>query len=186
VREREILNLTAQGRGTSEIAARLVLSPNTARNYASSLICKPLVADWARAIIRARGRAGLVVGGVGRGSARSFLHCGEGSGKWAARPQQEAIAGDVRDEEGVPAGEVALGDGDLHFPRRIPGCVRRLSSRMMDRERPLLGKACPNQEQQVHVARLRTGKRTLVVAGDRAEEDDGEQFRVVAGKLIGD
>ena len=57
-REREILDLIAQGQSNAEIAARLVLSPNTVRNYVSNIFNKLQVADRAQAIIRAR-EAGL-------------------------------------------------------------------------------------------------------------------------------
>ena len=57
-REREILNLLAQGQSNTAIAAQLVLSPNTVRNYVSSIFSKLQVADRAQAIIRAR-EAGL-------------------------------------------------------------------------------------------------------------------------------
>ena len=57
-REREILELMAQGRRNAEIAQRLVLSPRTVRNYVSSIFAKLQVADRAHAIIRAR-EAGL-------------------------------------------------------------------------------------------------------------------------------
>jgi DNA-binding NarL/FixJ family response regulator len=57
-REREILGLIAQGHTNPEIAARLVLSPNTVRNYVSNIFSKLQVADRAQAIIRAR-EAGL-------------------------------------------------------------------------------------------------------------------------------
>lgn len=53
-REREILDLIAQGHSNSEIATRLVLSPNTVRNYVSNVFSKLQVADRAQAIIRAR------------------------------------------------------------------------------------------------------------------------------------
>jgi DNA-binding NarL/FixJ family response regulator len=57
-REREILDLVAQGATNAEIAARLVLSPKTVRNHVSNVFSKLQVADRAHAIIRARG-AGL-------------------------------------------------------------------------------------------------------------------------------
>jgi DNA-binding NarL/FixJ family response regulator len=57
-REREILELIAQGARNPDIARRLVLSPNTVRNYVSSIFAKLQVADRAHAIIRAR-KAGL-------------------------------------------------------------------------------------------------------------------------------
>ncbi len=57
-REREILGLIAQGHSNPEIATRLVLSPNTVRNYVSNIFSKLQVADRAQAIIRAR-EAGL-------------------------------------------------------------------------------------------------------------------------------
>jgi DNA-binding NarL/FixJ family response regulator len=57
-REREILILIAQGHSNAEIATRLVLSPNTVRNYVSNVFSKLQVADRAQAIIRAR-EAGL-------------------------------------------------------------------------------------------------------------------------------
>ena len=57
-REREILDLIAQGHNNPEIATRLVLSPSTVRNYVSNIFGKLQVADRAQAIIRAR-EAGL-------------------------------------------------------------------------------------------------------------------------------
>lgn len=57
-REGEILTLIAQGHSNTEIATRLVLSPNTVRNYVSNVFSKLQVADRAQAIIRAR-EAGL-------------------------------------------------------------------------------------------------------------------------------
>jgi DNA-binding NarL/FixJ family response regulator len=57
-REREILDLIAQGRSNPEIAARLALSPKTVSNHISNIFNKLQVADRARAIIRAR-EAGL-------------------------------------------------------------------------------------------------------------------------------
>lgn len=57
-REREILDLIAQGLKNPEIARRLYLSPKTVRNHASNILTKLQVADRAQAIIRAR-EAGL-------------------------------------------------------------------------------------------------------------------------------
>jgi DNA-binding NarL/FixJ family response regulator len=57
-REREILDLIAQGHNNHEIASRLVLSPHTVRNYVSNIFSKLQVADRAHAILRAR-EAGL-------------------------------------------------------------------------------------------------------------------------------
>lgn len=57
-REREILDLIAQGRSNAEIAARLVLSPKTVRNHVSNILGKLQVAGRTEAAIRARG-AGL-------------------------------------------------------------------------------------------------------------------------------
>ena len=53
-REREILDMIAKGHSNTEIATRLVLSPNTVRNYVSNVFSKLQVADRAQAIIRAR------------------------------------------------------------------------------------------------------------------------------------
>jgi DNA-binding NarL/FixJ family response regulator len=53
-REREILELIAQGQSNTEIATRLVLSPNTVRNYVSNIFSKLQVMDRAHAIVRAR------------------------------------------------------------------------------------------------------------------------------------
>lgn len=53
-REREILNLIAQGLSNVEIAERLVLTHGVVRNYVSNVFSKLQVADRARAIIRAR------------------------------------------------------------------------------------------------------------------------------------
>jgi DNA-binding NarL/FixJ family response regulator len=61
-REREILNLIAQGHNNPEIAVQLVLSPSTVRNYVSNIFGKLQVADRAQAIVRAR-EAGLGYGG---------------------------------------------------------------------------------------------------------------------------
>jgi DNA-binding NarL/FixJ family response regulator len=57
-REREILDLIAQGHGNQDIAHRLVLTHSTVRNYVSSIFTKLQVADRAQAIVQAR-RAGL-------------------------------------------------------------------------------------------------------------------------------
>ena len=57
-REREILELIAQGHRNPAIAKQLVLSPNTVRNHVSSIFAKLQVADRAQVIIRAR-EAGL-------------------------------------------------------------------------------------------------------------------------------
>jgi DNA-binding NarL/FixJ family response regulator len=57
-REREILQLLAQGKNNGQIAAQLVLSGHTVRNYVSSIFSKLQVADRAEAIVRAR-EAGL-------------------------------------------------------------------------------------------------------------------------------
>jgi DNA-binding NarL/FixJ family response regulator len=57
-REREILDLVAQGLNNTTIARRLFLSPKTIRNHISNIFSKLQVADRADAIVRAR-RAGL-------------------------------------------------------------------------------------------------------------------------------
>ena len=57
-REREVLDLIAQGLSNPEIAARLYLSPKTVRNHISNIYAKLQVADRAQAIVRAR-EAGL-------------------------------------------------------------------------------------------------------------------------------
>ncbi|ACZ83577.1 response regulator transcription factor [Streptosporangium roseum] len=61
-REREVLELVAQGRGNNEIAGILFLSGKTVRNHVSNIFMKLQVADRAQAIVRAR-EAGL--GGSG-------------------------------------------------------------------------------------------------------------------------
>jgi len=53
-REREILELIAQGLTNSAIAERLVLAPKTVRNHVSNIFSKLQVSDRAQAIIRAR------------------------------------------------------------------------------------------------------------------------------------
>lgn len=53
-REREILNLIAQGLSNVEIAERLVLTHGVVRNYVSNIFGKLQVADRAHAIVRAR------------------------------------------------------------------------------------------------------------------------------------
>jgi DNA-binding NarL/FixJ family response regulator len=57
-REREILNLIAQGHPNPSIARQLHLSTKTVGNYVSNIFTKLQVADRAQAIIRAR-EAGL-------------------------------------------------------------------------------------------------------------------------------
>jgi DNA-binding NarL/FixJ family response regulator len=57
-REREILNLIAQGHSNPSIASQLSLSTKTVGNYVSNIFTKLQVADRAQAIIRAR-EAGL-------------------------------------------------------------------------------------------------------------------------------
>ncbi len=57
-REREVLDLIAQGLKNPEIAHRLYLSPKTVRNHVSNILTKLQVADRAQTIVRAR-EAGL-------------------------------------------------------------------------------------------------------------------------------
>lgn len=57
-REREVLNLIAEGYKNPEIAEELVLSPKTIRNHVSNILSKLQVADRAQAILKAR-EAGL-------------------------------------------------------------------------------------------------------------------------------
>jgi DNA-binding NarL/FixJ family response regulator len=77
-REREVLDLIAQGRNNASIARQLFISPKTVRNHISNIFAKLHVADRADAIVRAR-EAGLgqrpVSGGTGDGgSGRSASH----------------------------------------------------------------------------------------------------------------
>jgi len=57
-REREVLDLVAQGLNNTEIADRLTVSAKTVRNHISNIFSKLQVADRAQAIVRAR-EAGL-------------------------------------------------------------------------------------------------------------------------------
>jgi len=57
-REREVLDLIAQGLNNTQIAQRLFLSGKTVRNHVSNIFSKLQVADRAQAIVRAR-EAGL-------------------------------------------------------------------------------------------------------------------------------
>jgi DNA-binding NarL/FixJ family response regulator len=57
-RERQVLELIAQGQSNAEITRRLVVSPKTVRNHISNIFAKLQVADRAQAIVRAR-EAGL-------------------------------------------------------------------------------------------------------------------------------
>lgn len=57
-REREVLDLIAQGRNNQEIARALYVSSKTVRNHISNIFSKLQVADRTQAIIRAR-EAGL-------------------------------------------------------------------------------------------------------------------------------
>lgn len=53
-REREVLDLIAAGYNNTEIALKLVISPNTVRNHITNIFSKLQVADRAQAIRRAR------------------------------------------------------------------------------------------------------------------------------------
>lgn len=53
-REREVLELVAQGRNNAAIAHELTLSQKTVRNHVSNIFMKMQVADRAQAIVRAR------------------------------------------------------------------------------------------------------------------------------------
>ncbi|MCK9927962.1 response regulator transcription factor [Frankia sp. Mgl5] len=53
-REREILDLVAQGLTNAAIASRLFVSPKTVRNHVSNVFTKLQVADRAEAVARAR------------------------------------------------------------------------------------------------------------------------------------
>jgi DNA-binding NarL/FixJ family response regulator len=57
-REREVLELIAQGLGNAEIGRALVVSPKTVRNHVSNILNKLQVVDRSQAIVRAR-EAGL-------------------------------------------------------------------------------------------------------------------------------
>ena len=59
-REREVLELIAQGESNAAIAQRLVLSQKTVRNHVSNIFTKLRVADRAQAIVKAR-EAGIGV-----------------------------------------------------------------------------------------------------------------------------
>lgn len=63
-RERQVVELIAQGLGNHTIAARLTLSPKTVMNYVSNVFTKVQVADRAEMIVRAR-EAGFGEGGDG-------------------------------------------------------------------------------------------------------------------------
>ena len=58
VREREVLDLIAQGHTNARIARRLFVSPKTVRNHISHIFTKLQIADRTQAILRAR-EAGL-------------------------------------------------------------------------------------------------------------------------------
>src|SRR5919108_5087659 len=53
-REREVLELVAQGRSNAQIAVELVLSQKTVRNHVSNVFTKLQVLDRAQAIVKAR------------------------------------------------------------------------------------------------------------------------------------
>lgn len=57
-REREVLDLLADGCPNAEIARRLYLSPKTVKNHLTNVFAKLQVADRAQAVVRAR-QAGL-------------------------------------------------------------------------------------------------------------------------------
>jgi DNA-binding NarL/FixJ family response regulator len=54
VREREILELVAQGLANAEIAGKLSISPKTVRNHVSNIFNKMQVTDRVQAALRAR------------------------------------------------------------------------------------------------------------------------------------
>jgi DNA-binding NarL/FixJ family response regulator len=62
-REREVLELIAQGQSNPAIADRLVLSVKTVQNHVSNILAKLQAADRAQAIVRARD-AGFGKGGI--------------------------------------------------------------------------------------------------------------------------
>ena len=64
-REREVLDLIAQGHNNARIARLLFVSPKTVRNHISNIFTKLQIADRTQAILRAR------EAGLGRG--RPFL-----------------------------------------------------------------------------------------------------------------
>lgn len=64
-RERQVLDLLAQGVPNPDIARQLFLSPKTIRNHVSNIFTKLQVTDRAQAIIRAR------EAGLGRSAART-------------------------------------------------------------------------------------------------------------------
>ena len=75
-REREILDLIAQGASNTDIANKLVLSPKTVRNHVSNIFSKLQVADRAQAIIRGREAGfGLI---LQRRKSPHLRHCKEG------------------------------------------------------------------------------------------------------------
>jgi len=53
-REREVLDLIAQGLSNPEIAVHLYLSPKSVRNHISNIFAKLQIADQGQAIVRAR------------------------------------------------------------------------------------------------------------------------------------
>lgn len=68
-REREILELIAQGQTNAEIARHLVISLKTVRNHVSNILSKLQVADRTQAVIRAR-EAGIGIPPQDRGADR--------------------------------------------------------------------------------------------------------------------
>jgi DNA-binding NarL/FixJ family response regulator len=54
VREREVLELVAQGLDNATIGARLYMSERTARNHVSAILAKLGINSRAQAIVRAR------------------------------------------------------------------------------------------------------------------------------------
>lgn len=53
-REREVLELLAQGKATKEVASKLFVSPKTVRNHVANIVAKLQVTDRANAIALAR------------------------------------------------------------------------------------------------------------------------------------
>jgi DNA-binding NarL/FixJ family response regulator len=69
-REREVLELIAQGKSNQEITQQLMVSPKTVRNHISNIFAKLHVADRAQAIVRAR------EAGLGRSASPATEHIG--------------------------------------------------------------------------------------------------------------
>lgn len=97
-REREVMQLVAAGLTNDEIAARLVLSPSTAKTHVSRIMTKLRARDRSQVVVLAYESGmvspGWLAGQTGRRGGRHTRHCGRHTRHcWGTTPRQPASAG---------------------------------------------------------------------------------------------